>query len=295
MGPTMLFHLGAGEGGLTSFTERYTDSFNRWFDDLGELHLDPEVAAQLVAGIAEATGEQTTAELSAGVMRSSLRSCRQPLALQRCHARDTRRAAEDFVEHRAEVLEIHDWIVRVEAVLVVLVTEVDATVVVRRVFVHLSGIAVAVVMMEVVVALKETVVLDDPVRFLVDIWAKERSGSVAVVLGGEAVGDIVKQRSDDHVDGFVVAIGPGSGLQRVRIAVSLIAELRALQQAEQHHQVVDERFASVLVEGGTEVLVVLPGAVLHLGPGDHEFVVVVRGLGHARSIRPPRATVAPHG
>ena len=65
MGPTMLFHLGAGEGGLTSFTERYTDSFNRWFDDLGELHLDPEVAAQLVAGIAEATGEQTTAELSA--------------------------------------------------------------------------------------------------------------------------------------------------------------------------------------------------------------------------------------
>ena len=65
MGPTMLFHLGAGEGGLSSFTERYTDSFNRWFDDLGELHLDPEVAAQLVAGIAEATGEQTTAELSA--------------------------------------------------------------------------------------------------------------------------------------------------------------------------------------------------------------------------------------
>ena len=65
MGPTMLFHLGADEGGLTSFTERYTDSFNRWFDDLGELHLDPEVAAQLVAGIAEAMGEQTTAELSA--------------------------------------------------------------------------------------------------------------------------------------------------------------------------------------------------------------------------------------
>lgn len=65
MGPTMLFHLGAGEGGLTSFTERYTESFNRWFDDLGTVHLDPEVAATLVAGIADATGEQTTAELSA--------------------------------------------------------------------------------------------------------------------------------------------------------------------------------------------------------------------------------------
>ncbi|MEM9465761.1 MAG: 3-hydroxyacyl-CoA dehydrogenase NAD-binding domain-containing protein [Actinomycetota bacterium] len=65
MGPTMLFHLGAGEGGLTSFAERYTDSFNRWFDDLGTVRLDPEVAATLVAGIAEATGEQTTAQLSA--------------------------------------------------------------------------------------------------------------------------------------------------------------------------------------------------------------------------------------
>ena len=38
---------------------------SRWFEDLGELHLDLEVAAHLVAGIAEATGEQTTAELSA--------------------------------------------------------------------------------------------------------------------------------------------------------------------------------------------------------------------------------------
>ncbi len=65
MGPTMLFHLGAGEGGLTSFTERYTESFNRWFDDLGTPHLEPEVSAQLVAGISEATGEQTTTELSA--------------------------------------------------------------------------------------------------------------------------------------------------------------------------------------------------------------------------------------
>ena len=75
--------------GLTSFTERYTDSFNRWFDDLGELHLDPEVAAKLVAGLAEATGEQTTAELSA--RRDALRcdpagDRRQALALQRRHA-----------------------------------------------------------------------------------------------------------------------------------------------------------------------------------------------------------------
>jgi hypothetical protein len=35
MGPTMLFHLGAGEGGLAAFCERYAESFHRWWDHLG--------------------------------------------------------------------------------------------------------------------------------------------------------------------------------------------------------------------------------------------------------------------
>lgn len=55
MGPTMLFHLGAGEGGLATFCERYSDSFNRWWDDLGELHLTPEIAALLVEGVHQET------------------------------------------------------------------------------------------------------------------------------------------------------------------------------------------------------------------------------------------------
>ncbi|NND76419.1 MAG: 3-hydroxyacyl-CoA dehydrogenase [Ilumatobacter sp.] len=64
MGPTTLFHLGAGEGGLASFCQRYTASFNRWWDDLGDLHLDDEIAAELVRQMSDASGEQTTAELS---------------------------------------------------------------------------------------------------------------------------------------------------------------------------------------------------------------------------------------
>ena len=64
MGPTMLFHLGAGEGGLEEFCERYTPSFNRWWDDLGELHLNPEIAKQLVGGVEEETGNCTTEQLS---------------------------------------------------------------------------------------------------------------------------------------------------------------------------------------------------------------------------------------
>jgi len=62
MGPTMLFHLGAGDGGLAAFCERYTDSFNRWWDDLGVLHLDPDIAQELVTGVAaEANGESHSA------------------------------------------------------------------------------------------------------------------------------------------------------------------------------------------------------------------------------------------
>jgi 3-hydroxybutyryl-CoA dehydrogenase len=65
MGPTTLFHLGAGAGGIASFCERYTDSFNRWWDDLGVLHLDAGLARQLADGLASHVGGETPAELSA--------------------------------------------------------------------------------------------------------------------------------------------------------------------------------------------------------------------------------------
>lgn len=51
MGPTMLFHLGAGEGGLAAFCERYAESFNRWWDDLGHAHLDEATSKRLVDGL----------------------------------------------------------------------------------------------------------------------------------------------------------------------------------------------------------------------------------------------------
>jgi carnitine 3-dehydrogenase len=51
MGPTLLFHLGAGEGGLAAFCERYADSFNRWWDDLGQPHLDQATSDRLVEGL----------------------------------------------------------------------------------------------------------------------------------------------------------------------------------------------------------------------------------------------------
>jgi 3-hydroxybutyryl-CoA dehydrogenase len=65
MGPTMLFHLGAGPGGIAAFCERYAASFNRWWDDLGVLHLDEGLTKQLSDGIAKDAGSETPADLSA--------------------------------------------------------------------------------------------------------------------------------------------------------------------------------------------------------------------------------------
>jgi 3-hydroxybutyryl-CoA dehydrogenase len=65
MGPTMLFHLGAGEGGMAAFCARYADSFNRWWDDLGRPTLDEPTIAALVAGVIAEAGGADTATLSA--------------------------------------------------------------------------------------------------------------------------------------------------------------------------------------------------------------------------------------
>src|SRR5262245_23733797 len=65
MGPTTLFHLAAGPGGIGEFCKRYTTSFNRWWDDLGELHMDEGLAKQLSDGLANDFGAETPADLSA--------------------------------------------------------------------------------------------------------------------------------------------------------------------------------------------------------------------------------------
>ena len=73
---------------------------------------------------------------------------------QRSRGRDSRGAAEDLVEQRAEVLDCQVGIPGIEAVLVVVLAEVHAGVVVGRVDVLLAGVSVAAEMVEVVVALK---------------------------------------------------------------------------------------------------------------------------------------------
>jgi 3-hydroxybutyryl-CoA dehydrogenase len=79
MGPTMLFHLGAGKGGIAEFCERYADSFHRWWDDLGNPRLDEATRKTLASGVAEATGDRSTEDLS--VERDTLLLAMQKAAL----------------------------------------------------------------------------------------------------------------------------------------------------------------------------------------------------------------------
>ncbi|GAA6207475.1 3-hydroxyacyl-CoA dehydrogenase NAD-binding domain-containing protein [Cognatishimia sp. WU-CL00825] len=65
MGPTMLFNLGAGPGGLQSFCDHFEATFNGWWDDLGKVYLDDALAKQLVDGVNDEAQGKSVAELSA--------------------------------------------------------------------------------------------------------------------------------------------------------------------------------------------------------------------------------------
>lgn len=65
MGPTMLFNLGAGEGGLRAFCEHFRDTFNGWWDGLGQPHLTDDVIDTLVQGIAQEANGRSPKSLAA--------------------------------------------------------------------------------------------------------------------------------------------------------------------------------------------------------------------------------------
>ena len=64
MGPHMLFHLGAGSGGLGEFCNRYRDSFHHWWDDLGDITLTEDLADALFQGVKDEGGGADTVTLS---------------------------------------------------------------------------------------------------------------------------------------------------------------------------------------------------------------------------------------
>ena len=65
VGPSMQFSLSAGPGGMQAFFDHFKDTFNGWWDDLGQVYLDDEVIATMVEGVAKMGKGKSVAELSA--------------------------------------------------------------------------------------------------------------------------------------------------------------------------------------------------------------------------------------
>ncbi|MEM1275659.1 MAG: 3-hydroxyacyl-CoA dehydrogenase NAD-binding domain-containing protein [Pseudomonadota bacterium] len=53
MGPSLIWSLAAGPGGIREYCNRYAPSFHGWWDSLGDPRLDAQTIDQLAAGVAE--------------------------------------------------------------------------------------------------------------------------------------------------------------------------------------------------------------------------------------------------
>jgi 3-hydroxyacyl-CoA dehydrogenase len=72
MGPTLLYHLGGGAGGIDHFFDQFTGPMTAWWAVLGNPSITPELRAKIVAGVkAEAAGrslEELSGERDAALM-----------------------------------------------------------------------------------------------------------------------------------------------------------------------------------------------------------------------------------
>ncbi|MDE0852903.1 MAG: 3-hydroxyacyl-CoA dehydrogenase NAD-binding domain-containing protein [Nevskia sp.] len=65
MGPTMLFHLGGGAGGIEHFFDQFTGPMTAWWKVLGSPQLTPEVRKTITAGVLLEAEKRSVAQLAA--------------------------------------------------------------------------------------------------------------------------------------------------------------------------------------------------------------------------------------
>jgi 3-hydroxyacyl-CoA dehydrogenase len=64
MGPSLLFHLGGGEGGIRHLLDHIGPAMEVWWKDLGRMeHIAPELKERVIAGVAEEVGGRSIEEL----------------------------------------------------------------------------------------------------------------------------------------------------------------------------------------------------------------------------------------
>lgn len=63
MGPSLLYHLGGGHGGIEHFFEQFTGPMTAWWGVLGQPELTPEVRAKVIDGVHEMVRARSIGEL----------------------------------------------------------------------------------------------------------------------------------------------------------------------------------------------------------------------------------------
>jgi 3-hydroxyacyl-CoA dehydrogenase len=64
MGPTLLFHLGGGAGGIEHFFDQFTGPLMAWWKVLGNPQITPELRKTVVAGVLKEAGDRSLDELA---------------------------------------------------------------------------------------------------------------------------------------------------------------------------------------------------------------------------------------
>jgi 3-hydroxyacyl-CoA dehydrogenase len=65
MGPSLLYHLGGGPGGIEHFFDQFTAPLTAWFHTLGSPELTPDIRAKIIEGVHAEVGSRSMAELAA--------------------------------------------------------------------------------------------------------------------------------------------------------------------------------------------------------------------------------------
>jgi 3-hydroxyacyl-CoA dehydrogenase len=65
MGPSLLFHLGGGEGGMEHFFAQFSGPMTSWWRTLGTPELTPEIRAAIIKGVQEEAQSRPVRELAA--------------------------------------------------------------------------------------------------------------------------------------------------------------------------------------------------------------------------------------
>lgn len=64
MGPSLTFHLGGGDGGISAFLAHLGGPVQSWWDDLGAPNLTPQTIAEVEAAILAEVGDRSVADMA---------------------------------------------------------------------------------------------------------------------------------------------------------------------------------------------------------------------------------------